>query len=143
MKKFHVSLFSLAAPQKTLAAYCELNFDATDLPHSQFEPLYPKVFRVTLKVDLVSSVWPPAPSKLSISKKLSMIFGVFLLLDKIDFPGQTVTFCLQHVIHYMSYIIYITFSECYCSDGSFEDGENGQNVALNFFFLELCCDQPV
>ena len=36
-----------------------LNFDDTDLPHSSFEPLYPKLFRGTLEVDLVSTVWPP------------------------------------------------------------------------------------
>ena len=30
-----------------------------------------------LKVDLVSPVWPPAPSKVSLSEKLSMILGVF------------------------------------------------------------------
>jgi len=30
-----------------------------------------------LKVDLVSPVWPPAPSKVSLSKKLSMLLGNF------------------------------------------------------------------
>merc|ERR1712163_40567 len=42
-----------------LPAYCGLNFDATDLPNSSFEPLYPKLFRGTPEVDLVSTVWPP------------------------------------------------------------------------------------
>ena len=42
-----------------LPACCGLNFDATDLPHSSFEPLYPKLFRGTPEVDLVSTVWPP------------------------------------------------------------------------------------
>ena len=42
-----------------LPACCGLNFDATDLPNSSFEPLYPKLFRGTPKVDLVSTVWPP------------------------------------------------------------------------------------
>ena len=38
---------------------CTLNFDATDLPHSSFEPLYPKLFGGNPEVDLVSTVWPP------------------------------------------------------------------------------------
>ena len=36
------------------------------------------LFRGTLKVDLVSLVWPPEPSKVSLSEKLSMILGVFM-----------------------------------------------------------------
>ena len=62
-QKIAFSLISLAAPQKTLGAYCELNFDATDLPHSYFEPLYPKVFKVGLKVDLVPIVGQTGPPK--------------------------------------------------------------------------------
>ena len=50
---------------------------ATDLPHSLFEPLHPKVFRGTLKGDLVSFRRRPVPSKVSISEKLSIIFSVF------------------------------------------------------------------
>ena len=53
-----------------------LHSDATDLPHSQL-PLYSKVFRSTLKVDLVSFHWRPAFSKVSISEKLSIIFSIF------------------------------------------------------------------
>ena len=34
VKKFRFSLISVAAPQKILVAYYELNFDADDLPHS-------------------------------------------------------------------------------------------------------------
>ena len=45
------------------SACCSLNFDATDLPNNKFEPLYPKVFRGTPKVDLVSTVWPPGLPK--------------------------------------------------------------------------------
>ena len=48
--RFH---FFLLPPLKTLSANWELNFDATDPPHSWFEQLYPKVFRGGLKVDLV------------------------------------------------------------------------------------------
>ena len=40
----------------------------TDLPHSQFRPSYPKVFRVTQKVNLVSSACPPSPSLQPIRK---------------------------------------------------------------------------
>ena len=34
-----------------------------NLPRSSFEPSYPKLFRGTPKVDLVSTVWRPGPSK--------------------------------------------------------------------------------
>ena len=44
---------------KKASACCGLNFDATDLPNSSFEPLYPKLFRGNREVDLVSTVWPP------------------------------------------------------------------------------------
>ena len=89
---FRFSLISLSA--KKVLGSCMLNCDATDLPHSYFEPLYPKVFRGTPKVDLVSSVWPPAPSKVNISEGLSIISSVFqgFFFDKIDFPVKTVIF---------------------------------------------------
>ena len=38
-------------------------FIAIDKPHSSFEPLYPKVFRGTSKVDAVANVRPPASPK--------------------------------------------------------------------------------
>ena len=40
-----------------------LNFDAIDLPYSSFKLLYPNFFKGTQNVDLVSTVWPPAPPK--------------------------------------------------------------------------------
>ena len=67
----------MATCKKSSSACCGLTFDATDLPHSSFEPLYPKVFRGTPEVDLVSTVWR---------------------------PGQTVNFCLQHVTHILKAI---------------------------------------
>ena len=57
---FHELLLLLA---KKLPACCGLNFDATNLPNSSFEPLYPKLFRGNPEVDLVSTVWPPGPPK--------------------------------------------------------------------------------
>ena len=48
---------------KNVAGSCTLNFGATDLPHSYFEALHPKVFRATPEVDLESTVWRPGPSK--------------------------------------------------------------------------------
>ena len=39
----------------------------------------------------------PEPSKVIISEKLSITFVVFW--EKIEFPGQTVEFCLYHVLH--------------------------------------------
>ena len=116
--KSKISVFDLfpCPSAKKISGSCTLNFDATNLPHSRFELLYPKVFRGTLKVERVSSTSarPPAPSKVSISEKLSVIFGIFrcflgLILDKLDFPGQTVNFW-SLACH--------TYSESYCSDGN-------------------------
>jgi len=59
VKNFRFSRNSIAARDFFLPACCGLNFDATDLPNSSFEPLYPKLFRGTPEVDLVSTVWPP------------------------------------------------------------------------------------
>ena len=56
-KKFHFSLISLAASKKKVSGSCTHNFDATDLPNSSFEPLYPKFFRGTPKVNLASTIW--------------------------------------------------------------------------------------
>ena len=42
-----------------LSACCGLNFDATDLPNSWLEPLYPKGSSGSLMIDLVSTVCPP------------------------------------------------------------------------------------
>ena len=116
-KKFCFSPISFAACKKKVWGSCTHNFDATDLPNSQFELLYPKVFRGTLKVDLVSFRRRPAPSKVSISEKLSIIFGVFrFFLDKIEFPGQTVNFCLQHVLHILKAIdlmVHLSYQETF------------------------------
>ena len=96
LKNFHFSRNSTAARVFSLPACCGLNFDATDLPHSSFEPLYPKLFRGTPEVDLVSTVWPPDLPKVRLCRKnrrkKTLFLGVFL--DKISFPGQTVDFCL-------------------------------------------------
>ena len=58
-KNFPFSRNSTATCVFFLPGCCGLNFDATDLPHSSFEPLYPKLFRGRPEVDLVSTVWPP------------------------------------------------------------------------------------
>ena len=50
--------------KEEVVSLCEtFNFDATNLPNSYFEPLYPKVFRGTQEVDLESIVCPPHPTK--------------------------------------------------------------------------------
>ena len=69
-------------------------------PHAQaVQNMCAKVFRGTLKVDLV--FW-----FVSISKKLSMIFNFFcVFLDKIDFPSQTINFCLWCIIHRLKAIV--------------------------------------
>ena len=76
-KKICFLLNSFATRKKTLAAYCELNFDATDLPHSLFEPLYPKLSMGTLKVDLVPLVWHPALHKVRKPRFLAAQTGPF------------------------------------------------------------------
>ena len=49
LKKFRFSRNSIAILPHAifLSACCGLNFDATDLPNSSFEPLYPKLFGAT------------------------------------------------------------------------------------------------
>ena len=44
-KKFRFSQSSLSVPPKKVLGACTHNFDATDLPNSLFEPLYPKIFQ--------------------------------------------------------------------------------------------------
>ena len=61
--KNHFSGICVSLWLQFLSACCRLNFNATDLPHTQFEPLYPKVFRGPPKVDLESIVCPPGPPK--------------------------------------------------------------------------------
>ena len=76
-KNFHFSRNSIATRVFFLPACCGLNFDATDLPHSSFEPLYPKLFRGTPEVDLVSTVWPPDLPKVRWCRYLSPRNGCF------------------------------------------------------------------
>ena len=59
LKNFRFSRICMSPWWKSSSACCGLNFDATDLPNSSFEPLYPKLFRGNPEVDLVSTVWPP------------------------------------------------------------------------------------
>ena len=76
-KNFPFSRNSIATRIFFLPACCGLNFDATDLPHSSFEPLYPKLFRGTPEVDLVSTVWPPDLPKVRWCRYLSPRNGCF------------------------------------------------------------------
>ena len=71
--------------QKKVTPCCEVNFDATDLPHS-FEPLYPKVFRGSLQVDLVPIVCHTAPPKVRKAILFTPKQAVFL-------HGQMVHYC--------------------------------------------------
>ena len=68
----------LVRPQKKVSGSCTLNFDATDLQHSQFEPLQPKVFRGTLKVDLVGIQHPPKSAHPKNCPLFSVFFGFCL-----------------------------------------------------------------
>ena len=63
VKYFRFSRICVAALDFFLPACCGLNFDPTNPPNIQFEPSYPKLFRGTPEVDLVSTVWPPDLSK--------------------------------------------------------------------------------
>ena len=76
-KNFPFSRNSTATCVFFLPGCCGLNFDATDLPHSSFEPLYPKLFRGTPEVDLVSTVWPPDLPKVRCCRYLSPRNGCF------------------------------------------------------------------
>ena len=77
LKNFRFSRNSIAARVFFLPACCGLNFDATDLPNSSFEPLYPKLFRGTPEVDLVSTVWPPDLPKVRWCRYFSPRNGCF------------------------------------------------------------------
>ena len=62
-KKSVFCILQCPPAKKKVTPCCEVNFDATDLPHS-FEPLYPKVFRGSLKVDLVPIARHTAPPRI-------------------------------------------------------------------------------
>ena len=106
-KKFRFSLISLAASKKKVLGSCTHNFDATDLPDSQFERLYPKLFTGGLKVDLGPIVWHTASSKVRQPRFLTAQKGCFqvFFFRKKSFPGETVNFHLQHVIHILKAIV--------------------------------------
>ena len=54
-----------------------LDFDATNLPHSQFEPLYPNVFRDTLKVDFFVISLASSTLQSQHIQKVSIILCIF------------------------------------------------------------------
>ena len=68
--------------QKKVSGWCTHNFDATDLPNSWFEPLYPNLFRGAPIVDLGPVVWhtdPPTVRKpQNRARRKRLFFGVFL-----------------------------------------------------------------
>ena len=86
-----------------VSGWCTHNFDATDLPNSQFGPLYPKLYRGTPIVDLGPIVWHTAPPKVrkprNRVRQKRLFFGVFL--GKKSFPSKTLT-----VSYSMSYIFW-------------------------------------
>ena len=58
------------------------------------------------QVDQMSPVWPPAPSKVSLSEKLSMILGVFrCFFGQNKFSRPKGPLCLEHVIHILKAIV--------------------------------------
>ena len=60
-----------------------------DLPQRSFEALYSNVFRGTTEVELVSTVWPPAPPKVTQSRFVSTTIGhlrVFFFTKKFSCP---------------------------------------------------------
>merc|ERR1712115_431938 len=88
------SLISVSSNKKKVSGSCTHNFDATDLPNSWFESLYPKLFRGTLRVDLVPIVWHTAPPKVRIPqipcRQKRLFLGVFL--EKEVFLAKRMTF---------------------------------------------------
>ena len=77
LKNFRFSRICVSPWWKSSSACCGLNFDATDLPNSSFEPLYPKLFRGNPEVDLVSTVWPPDLPKVRWCRYFSPRNGCF------------------------------------------------------------------
>ena len=77
LKNFSFSRICMSLWWKSSSACCGLNFDATDLPNSSFEPLYPKLFRGRPEVDLVSTVWPPDLPKVRWCRYFSPRNGCF------------------------------------------------------------------
>ena len=86
--KFSMQVFS----------YCALNFDATNLP--LLEPLYPKFFRGTPKVNLASTIWllfrPKSGKGVLCHPQIGHLKGFFL--GKINFLGKTNDFRRYQVI---------------------------------------------
>merc|ERR1712115_662496 len=68
--------FSCPLGKKKPSACCGLNFDATDLPHSSFEPLYPKLFRGTQNI-------PYLFKNLSKSRLSDPFFGLFSVISEV------------------------------------------------------------
>ena len=84
LKNFHFSRNSIAARVFFLPACCGLNFDATDLPNSSFEPLYPKLFRGNPEVDLqIFPKWGYA----HILPQKNAVFRCFFGLNKFSRPN--------------------------------------------------------
>merc|ERR1711873_183918 len=96
--------------QKKVSGSCTHNFDATDLPNSSFEPLYPKLFRGTPEVDLVPIVWHTAPPKVRIPRihrrQKRLFLGVFFGKKKFSWQNGR-----------LSPIACLTDSESYYSRG--------------------------
>ena len=80
---FH-KVYNLYMCGHLMLASFKLEFCAIDHPHSSFEPLYPKVFRGTTKVDLESTIWPQAPPKVRRGRFVCLKKAVFrCFLDEI------------------------------------------------------------
>ena len=73
-KKF---CFSLTAPKKKYRARVPTILMPLTFPIASMNHYTPNFCRGGLKVDLVWLVCPPAPSKVSLSEKLSIILGAF------------------------------------------------------------------
>ena len=86
---------------------------ATDLPHSSFEPLYPKLFGATPEVDLVSTVWPPDLPKVRWCPYLTPrngCFRCFFGLNKFSRPngGLSPIACYTYLESYDTILVHPT-----------------------------------
>ena len=95
-----------------------------NLRRSSFEPSYPKLFRGTPKVDLVSTVWRPGPSKnqeTQIRATESKPFLDVFFFYKNIFSGQKFNFCLMHVDESYDWVNlrYPLISKCILRSGRF------------------------
>ena len=70
------------ATERKAAGSCTLNFDATDLPHSSFEPLYPKLVKNNPKPFKVRFVQQKQQKKIFLAKQSMFVYRMSYIFLK-------------------------------------------------------------